>query len=96
MCTCGGNTNSACSHIRAVVAYLESGGERASPGEPFRDCPVCGASITWDKRRYGFSSTWSCTVGGGSHFLEWLAKTVHSGKVEKFLTGDWEGKWHQK
>ena len=86
-CTCGGNGNSQCRHVKAVTEHLRRGGERAaekqagatpvspSPSSPMV-CPVCGAVVQGDH------TFWRCSEDS-SHYWQWRGE--RSG-VKDFLT----------
>jgi hypothetical protein len=89
-CSCGGNAERQCSHIRAVADYLKSGGHlapAAGTAEVVHDskpahkrsgipdvCPICGSGVT----RLGFDF-WRC-VTSSTHY--WMCRE----KVRLFLT----------
>jgi hypothetical protein len=94
-CSCGGNANRPCKHIRAVAEYLREGGEPAAnpdAASTIRDskrsgskdslpdvCPMCGAAFK--HQRNGF---WRCSRDS-SHYWRWRGEQ-NGGAIRKFLT----------
>ncbi len=94
-CSCGGNAERQCMHIRAVAEYLRAGGQRApearkgsfavpddgtaAAGSTQKACPICGGAV----KRLG-PGFWRC-VDDPSHYWQWRAGE-NSGAIRKFLT----------
>jgi len=80
-CTCGGNGNEQCRHIKAVSEHLRRGGERAPEKQagatPAMVCPICGGAVQGDH------TFWRCGEDS-SHYWQWRGE--RSG-VRDFLTG---------
>lgn len=79
-CTCG---DVDCPHVRAVEAFLLSGGKRAQTltGEEDSEkstCPVCAHERTLVGRM------WRCSYGGFVCYFQWLDEVVHGGRVSKW------------
>ncbi len=92
-CSCGGNANRPCRHIRAVADYLRRGGQLASEERPalqLREkhedtpisgtpmtCPVCGTPV--ERHDPDF---WRCPHNS-SHYWQWRGEQFG---VKEFLT----------
>ncbi len=82
-CSCGGTAEQPCTHIRAVMMYLQAGGEPAQPPEasptlgPIPDsCPICAAPVIRQADR------WRCVRSPG-HYWQWRGEMTG---VKAFLT----------
>jgi hypothetical protein len=78
-CTCGGTADKPCTHIRAVAAYLQLGGEVAPQADLTKlpsSCPICGSPVIAQADR------WRCIESAG-HYWQWRGE--QSG-VKDFLT----------
>jgi len=82
-CSCGIKD---CQHIKAVERYLRAGGKlapKAAEGMerewPDRECPICGAPVTYGNLRY--PDMWRCSKDS-SHYWAWKGEPA----VRKFLT----------
>lgn len=70
VCTCGGNREKPCPHIREVEAYLRNGGQRAPEKDRNNSnnrggtCPVCGAPVSFR------GAAWRCEQDT-SHYWQW-------------------------
>jgi hypothetical protein len=90
LCSCGGDRDSPCKHIKAVRDYLLAGGERAEmverplplDHERVRECPVCNAKVKW-AGSYTYPLMWRCPHDS-SHFWQWYGELHH---VRECLTG---------
>ena len=96
-CSCGGNPKRWCSHMRAVVAYLKAGGERApeAAGDgSLRDSrpavPQGGGPIPEDCPICGAGvsalglDAWRCR-DDPAHYYQWRGER-NGGAIRKFLT----------
>jgi len=87
-CTCGGNRNNPCRHIREVEEHLRQGGPRApepgnngkGKGTPGMACPICGAPV-----RLG-NGDWRCDEGGYRHYWEWRLGGERGARIKAFFT----------
>ena len=77
-CTCGGTMKHPCRHIKAIIAFLKAGGERATErplmlkvregGPPTvipATCPLCASPVVPEGR-----GRWRCPKDP-SHYFEW-------------------------
>ncbi len=88
-CTCGGTGKHLCRHIKAIIAYIKAGGERAPERRPMLKvresapptvvpvtCPICDAPVVPERR-----GRWHCPRST-AHYFEWRGE--HG--VRQFLT----------
>jgi hypothetical protein len=72
-CSCG---VTGCNAVKAVEAYLKSGGQRAAdtnPHLPPASCPICGAPIKVE------GTGWRCTADR-SHYHQYRTQRLRAGR----------------